>query len=230
MFRMLAATVALLAAAPATAGAATWTQPPAPCYVSVGPAPGQRELVPILAEGFAPNARIDVTVDGAPADGDANGVPDEVYADAGGRVIGTGVPAPYLQSGEREFVIALSERTNPANALTATVKVTALDVVLKPAQARPSRRVRFIGRGFTKRAPVYGHYLYGGKVRRTVRLARNPAGDCGTFSVRRRQIPVAHPRTGQWTLQVDQQKAYAPQPASVFVRLQITVQRVITPR
>jgi hypothetical protein len=227
MTRLLAATVALLGVAPATAGAATWTQAPAPCYVSATPA--QRELVPIRAEGFTPNARVDVALDGAPADANGDGVPEEVYADSGGRVTGAGIPAPYQQTGERPFTISLTERTNPANGLGATVKVTALSVRLVPAKARPSSRVRFLGRGFLASQPVYGHYLYGGKVRRTVRLARAPAGDCGTFAVRRRQIPVAHPRTGRWTLQVDQQKAYAAQPASVFVRLEITVQRVIAP-
>jgi len=44
--------------------------------------------------------------------------------------------------------------------------------------------------------------------------------------VRKRQIPVKHPQTGTWTLQVDQQKRYSRAPASVFVRVSILVQRV----
>jgi hypothetical protein len=87
--------------------------------------------------------------------------------------------------------------------------------------------VQFIGRGFTKRAPVWAHYLYRGKVRKTVRLVRRPTGDCGTFSVRRKQIPVFRPKIGKWTLQIDQQKAYASAPNSVFVRITITVGRRI---
>ena len=64
-------------------------------------------------------------------------------------------------------------------------------------------------------------------MRRTVRLVRRPGGDCGTFSVHRRQIPVLRPRIGKWTLQVDQQKVYAKAPDSVFVRITITVGRRI---
>jgi hypothetical protein len=62
-------------------------------------------------------------------------------------------------------------------------------------------------------------------VRRTVRLARRPTGDCGTFSVRRRQIPVVRPKIGKWTLQIDQQRRYSETPDSVFVRITITVGR-----
>ena len=43
-------------------------------------------------------------------------------------------------------------------------------------------------------------------MRKTVRFAA--AGDgCGTFSVRRPQIPILHPRAGKWTLQVDSRSA-----------------------
>jgi hypothetical protein len=45
--------------------------------------------------------------------------------------------------------------------------------------------------------------------------------------VRRRQIPILRPRPGEWTLQVDQQKRWSPEPDSVFVPLPITVQRII---
>jgi hypothetical protein len=219
MLRLLAATALVLAAAPATAGAATWTEPPAPCYVSVNAA--ERELVPINADGFTPNARVDVTLDGAPADANGDGVAEDVYADSAGRVRGS-VPAPYQPSGERTFGVLLTERANPANAASMTVKVTALAVRLSPDPAPSSARVRFRGRGFRKPAAVWAHYLYGGKLRRTVRLEK-PRGECGTFDLRRRQIPIVRPRVGRWVLQVDQQKAYSPRPDSVSVRLTIDV-------
>jgi hypothetical protein len=224
--RLIAAALLGAAALPATAEAAVFTQPPGRCYVAVGPDPTQRQSVAIAAEGFAPNATIDVLVDGQPADSDGDGVPDVATADPAGKVVGS-VRAPSQPEGERPFTLTLTQRDNPANTVSATSKVTALSLTLRPAQAPPSSKVRFKGRGFTGRGAVWAHYLYRGRVRKTVRLVRRTTGDCGTFAVRRRQIPVTRPLTGRWTLQVDQQRKYALQPDSVFVRLSIDVQRVL---
>ena len=226
---LLAALAAAAAAFPASAGAAAWTAAPARCYVSVAPEPEQRELVDIRAHGFPAGAPVDVLVDGVAADVSGDDVADPVYADGQGRVV-VSVRAPYQPSGRRRFSITVTERADRANTVSATPLVTALGFELRPAQAPPSRRVRFVGRGFTGHGSVWGHYLFGGKVRRTVRIARHPANACGTFSVRRRQIPIVRPQTGRWTLQVDQQRRYSPAPRSVFFRLDITVQRVIRAR
>ena len=67
-----------------------------------------------------------------------------------------------------------------------------------------------------------------GKLRKTVRLGK-PRGACGTLNVRRRQIPIRRPRTGRWTLQVDNQPTYSARPESVFVASKITVRRVLRP-
>jgi hypothetical protein len=224
--RLLTGALLAAAALPAAADAATWTHAPGRCYVSAGSDPIQREVIEVGAEGFTPGAPIDVLVDGAPADADGDGVADTVNADPAGRVEGS-LRAPYQAGGERQVTIALSQRDAPANRVTAVSRVTALSVTLTPAEAAPSRRVRFRGRGFVAKRSVWAHYVFRGKSRRTVRLARRPGGDCGTFSVRRRQIPVTRPSTGRWTLQVDQQRAYSPLPQSVFVRVFIDVQRVV---
>jgi hypothetical protein len=218
--------LAALAALPAAAHAAVWLQPPGACYVSVGPQPVQREVIPFVASGFTKNAPVSVFVDGVPADVTGDGKPDPLYADATGTV-NVRVRAPYQPTGERPFTITITDSKRPDLQVSATPQVTALALALKPSQAPPSKRVRFRGRGFTKPGAVWAHYVYRGKLRKTVRLVRHPTAPCGTFSVKHRQIPVVRPRTGKWTLQVDQQKAYAPQPQSVFVRLSITVQRVI---
>ena len=57
----------------------------------------------------------------------------------------------------------------------------------------------------------------------TVRIGK-PFGDCGQFSVRRRQFPFKNPRTGAWTVQFDQEQAYNAK-ALVFTRLRIVVTR-----
>jgi hypothetical protein len=108
---------------------------------------------------------------------------------------------------------------------TATSRVTALALRLKPQRAAPSRRVRFIGSGFTDGPMVYAHYVRKGKHRKTVELGA-PQGPCGRISAKRRQIPVKRPALGRWTLQVDNQPTYSAEPAGVFVRLAITVRRV----
>ncbi len=60
-----------------------------------------------------------------------------------------------------------------------------------------------------------------------MRFAAGPATACGTFSVRRPQIPILRPRAGKWTLQVDQQKRYS-RDAEERVRADsITVRRII---
>ena len=88
--------------------------------------------------------------------------------------------------------------------------------------------MRFIGRGFTDGAEVFAHYVRAGKLRKTVSLGA-PQGPCGQVAVKRRQIPIKRPAVGRWTLQVDNQPIYSAEPVSVFVRLAITVRRVLRP-
>ena len=72
---------------------------------------------------------------------------------------------------------------------------------------------------------MYAHYVYDGKVRKTVRMSERP-NRCGEWSKRARQIPVSDPDTGVWTVQFDQLKKYR-EPGqnfpSVYVQLQISV-------
>jgi hypothetical protein len=212
--RRLTATAASLVGlvAPAAAGAAPTLAPLDDCYVSASRA--QRETVRLEAGGFTPNALVDVTIDGEVV----GGLP--VQADPRGAVVGD-VPAPYQRRGERAFTVSLAETGNTANAVTAESRVTALSVAVRPRQAEPTRRVRFSGRGFTRRGPVFAHYVFRGRVRRTVRMGR-PRGACGTFAARRRQIPV-RPRRGTWSVQFDQLRRFTDPPRSVFVQLQIQV-------
>jgi hypothetical protein len=216
-FYAILAVLAASGALPATAGAAT-LQPLKACYRSVDSK--MRESVQVQAGGFTPGAAVDVSIDGIV-------VTTGVIADQEGNVAGA-VTAPFQAHGERPFAVTLTETQRPENAATAQSRIAALDVRLEPERASPSSRVRFLGRGFVDGTQVYGHYLRGGKLRKTVSLG-TPAGPCGRLDVERRQIPVRRPATGRWTLQVDNQRDYSPRPASVFVRLAITVKRVPRP-
>lgn len=221
---VLLALLALLAL-PGAAHAAALA-PLKPCYVSVTSQQGGkpqiiREDMNLAGSGFTPNALVDVQVDGR--------LERSVPADAGGNLTVSALDSPYRATGQGPFSVTAAEQGNPANAVTVQSNVTALALSLQPRRARPTSKVRFRGRGFTGTGGVYAHYLFRGKLRKTVRLKAKAAGPCGTFTVRKRQIPLK-PRLGKWTLQVDQEKAYSPTPMGINVLLSITVQRVLPSR
>ena len=114
-----------VAAAPQAAQAAvTLTTPLAPCYRSVDAV--EREPVQIAAGGFTPGADVEVMLDGV--------VEVTVSSDEQGRVIGS-LDAPYQRRGERDFMLTLAEKGNADNTLSATSRVTALALRLKPRRA-----------------------------------------------------------------------------------------------
>jgi hypothetical protein len=226
--RIPAVTGALLVAllVPAAAEAAT-IAPLKPCYVTAGtPSGPQSEGVAISASGFAPNSTVDLAMDGQP-------IAQGLQTDPAGNLNldPQNVPAPFIEKGSREFSVTLTQTDNPANTVTATARTTALGVSLKPRRARPSRRIRFKGSGFTGDGPVYAHYVYKGKLRKTVRMVRKK-GTCGEWEAHRPQIPVNDPKTGNWIVQFDQSKRYrdARDPnsglRSVFVLIRISVSLV----
>ena len=217
--RLLLVTVTLLIAIAAPAAAAPTMKPLKPCYVAAGEASDQRERIHVVAFDFTPAARVNLLFDGQYY---AQG-----HADIDGKVVAN-VPAPPQQFGQRPFTLTLQEIDNPDNFVTKTSLVAHLSVTLRPRRARPSRKVRFSGRGFTLAKPVFGHYLFGGKVRKTIKLSRRPAAPCGRFHAHRRQIPVHHPAVGDWTLQVDQQRHYSPHPESNVVPIFIRVRETFT--
>jgi hypothetical protein len=211
--RVLLAIVAVAAAllVPEAAQAASLA-PLGACYRSLDLQ--MRETVPVWGMDFTPGEQVNVYLDGQLVQKEVTVLPD-------GNVRGE-VQAPYQPRGERGFTLTVAEIGNAANTATATSRVTALAMRLKPKNARPSSRVRFIGRGFTDGPMVYGHYVRKGKLRKTVKLGA-PQGPCGRVSVRRKQIPIRHAANGRWTLQVDNQPPYSADPASVLVRIFITV-------
>ena len=215
LLRALIATAFAIGALAAPAMAETALDPLKRCYASDGRAPGKRETISVHATGFTPTAIVDLQIDGPPTlfTGQVDAFGD----------IRASVPAPFQGRGERPFTLVVTERGNPANFVSATSLVTNLGVTLRPNPAKPSQKVRFRGRGFTKAAPVFAHYVFGGVLQKTVRLAKQPVAPCGVFSVRHRQIPVRNARVGDWLLQIDQQRRWAVPPASNMQAMTITV-------
>jgi hypothetical protein len=219
-----AGALAVALAAPGAAQAAPVMAPLKPCYVTAATQAGpQSEGMQIVASGFSPNASVDLTIDGAPYEGGAG-----LQANGDGVLTVPPIPAPFVARGTRAYTVSLTEQGNPANTVSTTTKSTALGVKLTPKKARPSDRIRFKGGGFTDAKAIWAHYLYKGKLRKTVRMARKPRGGCGGFKVRRPQIPIKRPGLGDWTIQFDQSRSFvdpATQPI-VFVRLGIRIRLV----
>lgn len=212
----VAAASGAAALSPAVAHAVPTVVPLEPCYVSVGVA--QRQNMGIAATGFAANAAVAISIDDQ----------DPVTVDAGADgSVNAHFAAPYQKRGERTVTITLTDQANPLDTVTTTTKVTALSVTVRPRQAATSHRVRFRGRGFTSQKAIWAHYVFRNRDRKTVRFAKQPKGDCGRFSRHAKQIPITRPRAGKWTVQIDQQKHWSPQPDSVFYPVPITVERVI---
>jgi hypothetical protein len=213
MRHLLPATVLAfgLSASPA---AAAFLEPVKACYASTGPATGEREDIVVRGEAFNTMSIVEVLVDGVVVGNAPTGTIGEFEVT---------VDAPHQPRGERAFAVEARDGTN---SVVTQSRVTNLAVTMRPKRAAPTSRVRFRGRGFTQAAPIYAHYLFGGKEQRTVRLLRRSQAPCGTFRVKRQQIPVAEARSGRWIVQFDQKKAYAPQPDPVWVRLPIVVEEV----
>jgi hypothetical protein len=221
LLRTIVSSVALAAVLAAPASAAVKLDTPLrPCYVVAQQE--QRELIFVNASGFTPFGKVEIVLD------DIVQLPADVLRD--GTVKGQ-VRAPWEEEGSRPFTLRVSELGNPANTLTANAMVTRLSVEQSPARASTSQPVRFKGRGFmdfTK--PVYAHYVFARKVRKSVRLGL-PKGPCGSFNVRRKQFPFKKksPDRGTWTIQFDQNSYYNAN-AAVRVPLTIKVRRMLKPQ
>jgi hypothetical protein len=203
----------------APANAAPTLDPLKPCYVAAQES--QREYVVVSAHNFTPFSHVGVYVDDI--------LQSEPIADVDGNLSGM-VYAPWPEVPQRAFVLRVSEEGKMIdNTASASAMVTKLTVSQSPKQASTSRRVRFRGRGFTSPGPVYAHYVFAGKSRKTVKLGY-PTAPCGVFSVKRKQFPFKkRPQVGVWTIQFDQQARYSPQ-AAIRYPLTIKVRRQIKPR
>jgi hypothetical protein len=226
--RLVGAALAALALLPATAQAAALA-PLKPCYISVtqtSPGAGgggggiTRESLDLAGNGFTAGSLVDVSFNGT--------LDRTIQADAAGNLPPQILQSPYQAKGQGTFTLTAAEQGNPANTVALPSRTTALTLKLKPKRARPSTRIRFKGAGFTAQKAVWAHYLYKGKVQKTVRLVKRIKNPCGTFSVKRKQIPIKRPKLGVWRLQVDQQKRYSRAPDGVNVRADIKVQKVFT--
>jgi hypothetical protein len=202
---------ALLLAVAATPAAAATVEDLKTCYVSAGETDAERETIAVRGEGFTQESVVEVLFDGVAMGSALTGSIGEFELR---------LPAPFQRVGQRPLTVTVRDA---AQEVVKTTRVTNLAMSVKPRNATPAKRVRMRGRGFTLGLPVFAHYLYGGELQRTVRLARRSTGPCGTFDLRRRLLPIENARAGRWVMQVDQRRAYSPEPNPVWVRRPVVV-------
>ena len=210
MVRVAVIAALLLALTATPAGAAT-VEDLKPCYVSAGETDAERETIVIRGDGFTQVSTVDVLFDGVVMGSALTGSVGEFELR---------LPAPFQLVGQRPLTVTVRDTVQQ---VVKTTRVTNLAMTVKPRNATPTQRVRMRGRGFTLGLPVFAHYLFGGELQRTVRLARRSTTPCGTFDVRRRLIPIDNARAGRWIMQVDQRRTYSPEPDPVWVRRPIIV-------
>jgi hypothetical protein len=202
---------ALLLGVAASPAAAATVEDLKPCYVSAGETDAERETIVVRGEDFTQESVVEVLFDGVVMGSALTGSIGEFELR---------LPAPFQLAGQRPLTVTVRDA---AQVVVKTTRVTNLAMSVKPRNATPTQRVRLRGRGFTLGLPVFAHYLSGGELQRTVRLARRSRGPCGTFALRRRLLPIENARAGRWVMQVDQRRAYSPEPNPVWVRRPIVV-------
>ena len=208
-----------LAAAPSAASGATLAVDQ-PCYLNL---PGGNEPVVVRGGGFVapPGGLIGLTVDGTTV--------------GTGRIDGTGAlsasfPAPSVLTGKPKarLVTLSTSDPNPANAASVAFGIATLAVKPTPSHGNPRRKVRYTATGFKTGGHLYGHYLFGGRLRGTHDFGPL-SGPCGARRTRARLLPVRPARDGVWTVQFDTVRTFTPNPPLGF-RARLTITTFPRPR
>jgi hypothetical protein len=72
-----------------------------------------------------------------------------------------------------------------------------------PVNGKPNKVVTWEFAGFLDNAPIYGHYLFERKEKKTVRFGSGQ-GPCGTLTKRAVRFPIKRPKNfGTWEIRVD---------------------------
>lgn len=212
----LAALALAVGLTPASSAGAAVVAVDLPCYP-------ERFPVTVGGQGFTPGGAIALS---------ATGVAASATADATGVFSArtTSPSLPFTGPGTRTITLTATDGTNAALTAATTFRVTTFAAATTPRRpTKPGSHVRWSVSGFAPGRSVYAHYVFGGHQRARVRLG-TAARPCGTLrSPRIRAIPVNHPSTGIWTIQLDRFKAYRARKTGV-IRGQVRVFRTYASR
>jgi hypothetical protein len=196
--------VAALAMAAQPAQAATITTVPCFPYVQ-----GVSAKMPIIGTGFTPSGLVRVHTSTGKA---TPQILTSSSSDAAGAFGIEAFPPSFSPSSRnlQTFNLIGEDRTNPAAPIFAasTFQMARFGLTSSPASPkRPGQKVRYTARGFTAGKPVYIHFRFGGKTRRTVKLGV-AKGACGIVSKRMRALPTKV-RYGDWRTYTNQSRTSA---------------------
>ena len=197
-----------LAAAAAPAGAAVVETLPCVQY-SAG-----EESMPIMGTGFSPNGLVTLSTT-TPSDPDPAPL-TSAPVDARGVFARATTPPPLASPAVnlQSFNLIATDTTNPAAPVQLApipFQVVRFGMTMTPAPKRPAQVVTFTARGFTPGKPVYVHFRFRGRTRRTVRLGV-ASGPCGIVSKRMRAMPTTA-YVGQWATYTNQSTQWSGRPA-----------------
>lgn|GEM_PF-4971563 len=180
----------LALALPSVAAAATIQfNPPITCMQ-------QGKSYPLGGSGFTPEYAMRVTWEGASA---------SFYPDSSGALPGnesSEITAPEYDSLTPKTLAITATDSNPATTATLSIPIVKFGSNL-PVEGKPSKVVTWMFAGFVNNAPIYGHYLYGRKEKKTVRFGSGQ-GPCGTLTKRAVRFPIKRPKNfGTWEIRID---------------------------
>jgi hypothetical protein len=199
--------VAALLALPASSHAANvGVLPDKRCYRS-----GER--VGFLGNGFTPGGRVTIAADGAPI--------GLLSTDATGTVAGQ--LTVVQRRGERLKTYTATDQPDPALSASTRLRVSALDVRVRPRSNRPGRKVRIRARGFTGSKHLWAH-LVRGRYRRNVKVGRLRRS-CRRLFRRKRLFP-RRTRPGVYRVQFDGKRRYR-RSTAVQVSFRVVVFRTV---
>ena len=151
----------------------------------------------LIGAGFTPAGRVALGYDGRYL-GDTMANPAGVF--------GVTLRAATQSSGSRRYTFGAVDRTNPAINALALVRITALDVTLRPRSGSPGRVRRIGARGFVGGRNLYAHVRRGRRYKRDLRVGRL-RGPCAKASARKRLLRRGS-ATGTYRVQFDVHRRY----------------------
>lgn len=204
--RRALAVLPVVAIAVAAAPAQAATIATVPCFPYVQ---GDDTKLPILATGFTPGSFVRVYM--SPANTPPQPASSST-ADAAGSFALQAFPPSFkpFSRNLQTFNLIGEDRTNPAAPIIAasTFQMTRFGLTSSPSSPkRPGQKVKYTARGFTAGKPVYVHFRFGGKTRRTVSLGI-AKGPCGIVSKSMKALPTKV-RYGTWRTFTNQSRTSA---------------------
>jgi hypothetical protein len=172
--------------------------------------------------GFAPSAKLSLTLDGITIPSDNTTVTDAHGSFVGYLSPGPALPAHALEHGSK---LTVTDGTSSASATFFVTRPTGAALSGRAGKAQ-RRRVHFDVWGFAldgRRRQVYIHYVRpSGKLRTTVRLGHT-SGSCGVLhSALRAELPSAA-ESGRWVLVLDTNRKLSSRTGAPRIKISVVV-------